>query len=198
MIELGGNLTAMATPFDGDGDVDFAAAGKLAVHLLEHGSDGLVVAGSTGEAATLDDGEQIALLKAVRADVGQSVPLICGSGTNDTRHSINLTREADRAGADAMLVVTPYYNKPNAAGMRAHVEAIAAITEKPIVLYNIPGRTVINVSPAELEALGEIKNVLAVKQANDAELGPSPAWRSSPATTTSSCAASSWVEPGAS
>ena len=172
MIQLGGNLTAMATPFDGDGEVDFAAAGRLATHLLEHGSDGLVVAGSTGEAATLDDEEQIALLRAVRSEVGDGVPLICGSGTNDTRHSVALTRAADEAGADAMLVVTPYYNKPNPAGIRAHVEAIAAATAKPIVLYNIPGRTVINVPPEDLAALAEIENVLGVKQANDDELGP--------------------------
>jgi len=172
MSDLGGVLTAMATPFDGDGAVDLDAAGRLAVHLLEHGSDGLVVAGSTGEAATLDDGEQIALLRAVRAAVGDEPTLICGSGTNDTRHSITLTRAADEAGADALLVVTPYYNKPNPAGIRAHVEAIAAATEKPIILYNIPSRTVINVSPQELEGLAEIENVVAVKQANDDELGP--------------------------
>ena len=170
--EIGGLLTAMATPFTGDGEVDYAAAGRLATYLLEHGSDGLVVAGSTGEAATLDDSEQIALLEAVRAEVGESVTLICGTGTNDTRHSVNLTRAADEAGADAMLVVTPYYNKPNPAGMRAHVETVAAATEKPIVLYNIPSRTVINVSPKELSALAGIDNVRAVKQANDAELGP--------------------------
>ena len=172
MSSLGGVLTAMATPFDGDGGVDFDAAAKLAVHLLENGSDGLVVAGSTGEAATLDDGEQIDLLRAVRSAVGEGTFLICGSGTNDTRHSVALTRAADEAGADAMLVVTPYYNKPNAAGMRAHVEAIAATTEKPIVLYNIPARTVVNVPPEQLADLAEIENVLAVKQANDAELGP--------------------------
>jgi 4-hydroxy-tetrahydrodipicolinate synthase len=169
--DIGGVLTAMATPFDEDGGVDHAAAGRLAVHLLEHGSDGLVVAGSTGEAATLDDGEQIDLLRAVRAEVGEEPLLICGSGTNDTRHSVALTRMADEAGADAMLVVTPYYNKPNPAGIRAHVAAIAAATEKPIVLYNIPSRTVINVPPDQLAALSEIENVVAVKQANDAELG---------------------------
>jgi 4-hydroxy-tetrahydrodipicolinate synthase len=172
MTELGGVLTAMATPFDGDGGVDHAAAGRLAAHLLENGSDGLVVAGSTGEAATLDDAEQIALLRAVRAEVGDDVVLVCGSGTNDTRHSINLTRAADEAGADALLVVTPYYNKPNKAGIRAHVEAIAAATDKPLILYNIPSRTVVNVSPAELAELATIDNVVAVKQANDAELGP--------------------------
>ena len=172
MSEFTGVLTAMATPFDGDGDVDFAAAAKLATYLLEHGSDGLVIAGSTGEAATLDDGEQIDLLKAVRAEVGEETLLICGSGTNDTRHSVALTQAADAAGADAMLVVTPYYNKPNPAGMRAHVEAIAASTEKPIILYNIPGRTVINVPPEQLADLATIDNVRGVKQANNDDLGP--------------------------
>lgn len=169
---IGGVLTAMATPFDEDGAVDHAAAGRLANHLLANGSDGLVVAGSTGEAATLDDDEQIELLSAVRAAVGDEAFLICGSGTNDTRHSVALTRRADEAGADAVLVVTPYYNKPNRAGMRAHVETIAAATEKPVVLYNIPARTVINVPPEDLAELAAIDNVVAVKQANDAELGP--------------------------
>src|SRR6185295_966041 len=139
---LSGVLTAMATPFDASGDVDYEAAARLAVHLLENGSDGLVVAGTTGEAATLNDEEQIDLLRAVRAEVGSEALLICGSGTNDTRHSVALTMAA--AGADAMLVVTPYYNKPNPAGIRAHVEAVAAATAKPIVIYNIPSRTVVN------------------------------------------------------
>lgn len=170
--DLGGVLTAMATPFADDGSLDHDAAGRLATRLLENGSDGLVVAGSTGEAATLDDDEQIALLRTVRSAVGEDPVLICGSGTNDTRHSVALTHAADEAGADAMLVVTPYYNKPNRAGMRAHVEAIAAVTEKPIVLYNIPSRTVINVPPEDLAELAEIDNVRAVKQANDDELGP--------------------------
>jgi len=167
---LSGVLTAMATPFDASGDVDFAAAAELAVHLLENGSDGLVVAGTTGEAATLNDEEQIDLLRAVRAEVGSEALLICGSGTNDTRHSVALTMAADDAGADAMLVVTPYYNKPNPAGIRAHVEAVAAATAKPIVIYNIPSRTVVNMPPELLAELAGIANVVAVKQANDAEL----------------------------
>ena len=171
MSEFSGVLTAMATPF-GAGDVDLAAAAKLAKFLLENGSDGLVLAGSTGEAATLDDGEKIDLLRAVRAEAGEGALLICGSGTNDTRHSVGLTQAADAAGADAMLVVTPYYNKPNPAGMRAHVEAIAAATEKPIILYNIPSRTVINVPPEQLADLATIENVRAVKQANNDDLGP--------------------------
>ena len=167
---LSGVLTAMATPFDASGDVDYEAAAKLAVHLLDNGSDGLVVAGTTGEAATLSDKEQIDLLRAVRAEVGPEALLICGSGTNDTRHSIALTKAADDAGADAMLVVTPYYNKPNPAGIRAHVEAVAGATAKPIVIYNIPSRTVVNMPPELLAELAGIANVVAVKQANDAEL----------------------------
>src|SRR6185369_16517623 len=107
-----GVLTAMATPFGNDGEVDLGAAAKLAARLLDNGSDGLVVAGTTGEAATLSDEEQIDLFRAVRAEVGEEPLLVCGSGTNDTRHSIGLTKAADEAGADAMLVVTPYYNKP--------------------------------------------------------------------------------------
>lgn len=162
----------MATPFDGGGEVDLEAGARLAAHLLENGSDGLVVAATSGESPTLDDTEKLDLLRAVRSEVGEGPLLICGTGSNDTRHSVELTAEADRAGADAMLVVTPYYNKPNPAGVRAHVEAVAATTEKPIVLYNIPSRCVTNVPPEELAALAEIDNVEAVKQANDAELGP--------------------------
>jgi 4-hydroxy-tetrahydrodipicolinate synthase len=172
MSGFSGVITAMATPFDERGEVDHAAAAGLAAHLLANGSDGLVVAGTTGEAATLTDEEQIDLLRAVRAEVGEGALLVCGSGTNDTRHSVALTRAADAAGADAMLVVTPYYNKPNRAGIKAHVEAVAAVTEKPIIVYNIPSRTVVNVSPEDLAELAAIDNVVAVKQANDAELGP--------------------------
>jgi 4-hydroxy-tetrahydrodipicolinate synthase len=172
MSRFSGVITAMATPFDERGEVDSAAAGRLAAHLLANGSDGLVVAGTTGEAATLSDEEQIDLLRAVRAEVGEAALLVCGSGTNDTRHSVALTAAADAAGADAMLVVTPYYNKPNRAGIRAHVEAVAAATAKPIIVYNIPSRTVVNVPPEDLAELATIDNVVAVKQANDAELGP--------------------------
>jgi len=172
MSDLRGVLTAMATPFDEGGRVDLAAAAGLARHLLEHGSDGLVVAATSGESPTLDDAEKLDLLRAVRSEVGEGPLLICGTGSNDTRHSVELTAAADEAGADAMLVVTPYYNKPNRAGFRAHVEAVAAATEKPIVLYNIPSRSVVNVPPEDLADLAGIENVQAVKQANDAELGP--------------------------
>ena len=117
MSEIGGVITAMATPFDLGGAVDEAAARRLAVHLVEHGSHGLVIAGSSGEAATLDDEEHIGLLRAVVDEVGDRAHVYCGTGTNDTRHSIELTKAAADAGAEAALIVTPYYNKPNPPGI---------------------------------------------------------------------------------
>jgi 4-hydroxy-tetrahydrodipicolinate synthase len=173
MKEIRGILTAMATPFDERGAVDTDSARRLAAHLLEHGSHGLVIGGSTGECPTLTDEETIELLRAVRAEVGDDVLLVCGTGTNDTRHSRELTKMAAAAGADAALVVAPYYNKPNRAGLRAHFEAVAAaVPELPMIAYNIPSRVVINMPPDLLAELAEIDNVVAVKQANDDELGP--------------------------
>jgi 4-hydroxy-tetrahydrodipicolinate synthase len=173
MKEIRGVLTAIATPFDVDGRVDHDAARRLAGHLLEHGSHGLVIAGTTGECPTLTDGEEIELLQAVRAEVGDEALLICGTGTNDTRHSCELTKMAADAGADASLVVVPYYNKPNEAGIRAHFEAVAAaVPELPMVMYNIPSRVIVNAAPDLLAELGQVDNIVAVKQANDAELGP--------------------------
>lgn len=173
MKAIEGVLTAMATPFDERGDVDVDAGRRLAAHLLEHGSHGLVVGGTTGECPTLTDEETIELLGAVRAEVSDGVLLICGTGTNDTRHSRELTKAAAAAGADASLVVAPYYNKPNRAGLKAHFEAVAeAVPELPMVVYNIPARVVINMSPDLLAELAQIDNIVAVKQANDDELGP--------------------------
>lgn len=173
MSEIRGLITAMATPFEPGGGVDEAAARRLAVHLVEHGSHGIVVAGSTGEAATLDDAEHIGLLRAVVEEVGDSCHVHCGTGTNDTRHSIELTKAAAEAGAEAALIVTPYYNKPNKAGIRAHFEAIAAaVPELPLIAYNIPSRVVVNVPPADLVELAEIDSVVSVKQANNDELEP--------------------------
>jgi 4-hydroxy-tetrahydrodipicolinate synthase len=170
---IGGVLTAMATPFDREGRVDELAARRLASHLIENGSHGVVVAGSTGEAATLDDEEHISLLRAIVSEIGDEATVVCGTGTNDTRHSIELTRAAEAAGAAAALIVTPYYNKPNFAGIRAHFEAIAAaVPGLPLIAYNIPSRVVVDVSPAELAQLGEIDSVVAVKQANNDELEP--------------------------
>jgi 4-hydroxy-tetrahydrodipicolinate synthase len=173
MKPIQGLLTAMATPFDERGEVDLAAGRRLAAHLLEHGSHGLVVGGTTGECPTLTDGETIELFRAVRAEVGEEVLLICGTGTNDTRHSRELTKMAADAGADASLVVAPYYNKPNRAGLRAHFEAVAeAVPELPMVMYNIPARVVVNMPPDLLAELSAVENIVAVKQANDEELGP--------------------------
>jgi 4-hydroxy-tetrahydrodipicolinate synthase len=172
MREIQGVITAMATPFEEGGAVDEAAARRLAAHLVEHGSHGVVVAGSSGEAATLDDGEHISLLRAVVEEIGDRAQVYCGTGTNDTRHSIELTRAAAEAGAEAALVVTPYYNKPNKAGIRAHFEAIAeAVPDLPLIAYNIPSRVVVNVPPQDLAELAEIDSVLAVKQANNDDMG---------------------------
>jgi 4-hydroxy-tetrahydrodipicolinate synthase len=173
MTAIRGVITAMATPFDEAGGVDEAAARRLAVHLVEHGSHGVLVAGTTGECPTLTDEEQISLLRAVRDELGGETLVVCGTGTNDTRHSRELTKKAAEAGADAGLVVAPYYNKPNRAGLRAHFEAVAeAAPELPIILYNIPSRVVVNMPPDFLSELSSIDNVVAVKQANDEELGP--------------------------
>jgi 4-hydroxy-tetrahydrodipicolinate synthase len=173
MKQIQGVITAMATPFDEDGGVDGDAGRRLAAHLLEHGSHGLVVGGTTGECPTLTDEETIDLFRSVRAEVGDDVLLVCGTGTNDTRHSRELTKKAAAAGADASLVVAPYYNKPNRAGLKAHFEAVAeAVPELPMVMYNIPSRVVINMPPELLAELGQVDNIVAVKQANDEELGP--------------------------
>lgn len=174
MKPIEGVITAMATPFDETGAVDADGARRLATHLLEHGSTGLVIAGTTGECPTLTDGEEIDLLRVVRAEVGDDALLICGTGTNDTRHSCELTKMAAEAGADASLVVAPYYNKPNRAGLRAHFETVAAaVPELPMVMYNIPSRVIVNVDPELLGELGrDVANIVAVKQANDDELGP--------------------------
>ncbi len=173
MKEIKGIITAMATPFAEDGTVDLDGARRLAAHLLEHGSHGLVVAGTSGECPTLTDGEEIELLQAVRAEVGDEVLLVCGTGTNDTRHSCELTRMAADSGADASLVVAPYYNNPNQAGLRAHFETVAAaVPELPMIVYNIPSRVIVNMPVPLLAELAKVENIVAVKQANNDELGP--------------------------
>jgi 4-hydroxy-tetrahydrodipicolinate synthase len=172
MPEIGGVLTAMVTPFAEDRSVDEAAARKLARHLIEHGSHGLVLAGTTGESPTIDDEETMGLLRAVRDEVGPEVLLICGAGSNDTRHSERLSAAAANNGADAVLAVTPYYSKPNFRGIKAHYEAVARAAGVPVVLYNIPSRVVVNLSGDQLAELAQIENIVAVKQANDDELGP--------------------------
>jgi 4-hydroxy-tetrahydrodipicolinate synthase len=165
----------MATAFDADDRFDLDAARKLARHLVEHGSDGLVVAGTTGESPTLDDEEKLALLGAVLDEVGDEATVILGSGSNDTRHSVELTRAAADAGAHGGLVVTPYYNRPNPAGLRGHFEAVAeGSPDLPLILYNIPARVVVNMEPDFLADLAEIPNVVALKEANDDQLQAIP------------------------
>ena len=164
--DLGAILTAMVTPFDSDGAVREDATRRLARHLVEHGSDGVVVAGTTGEAATLDDAEKLRLIEIVVDEIGDSATVVAGTGSNDTAHTVDLTRRASGLGVNAVLVVTPYYNKPNRRGLVAHFSAAAAATDLPVLLYNIPARCVINLEPDLLAELGRIDNVVGVKQAN--------------------------------
>jgi 4-hydroxy-tetrahydrodipicolinate synthase len=162
---LGEVLTAMVTPFNGDGAVNIEGFKRLCTYLVDNGSDGLVVAGTTGEAPTLSDEERLQLFAAAVETVGDRASIVAGTGTYSTAHSVHLTREADAIGVDGYLVVTPYYNKPPVRGIVAHFEAIAAETDKPIIAYNIPQRVVLNLEPESLAELAEIPNVQYVKQA---------------------------------
>jgi 4-hydroxy-tetrahydrodipicolinate synthase len=164
-LVLGQILTAIVTPFAEDGSVNVDGFKRLCVHLVENGSDGVVVAGTTGEAPTLSDEERLGLFAAAIEAVGDRAKIVAGTGTYSTAHSVHLTREAHELGVDAFLVVTPYYNKPPVRGILAHFEAIATVTDKPIVVYNIPQRVVINLEPDTLAELAEIPNVQYVKQA---------------------------------
>lgn len=166
MSMLGNVLTAMVTPFEEDGSVDFDALQALARHLVEHGSDGIVAAGTTGEASTLSDEEQLDVIRAVVEAVGDVATVVAGTGTNDTRHSMQLTERASQLGIDGALVVAPYYNKPPQRGIVAHFEAVAKVSPLPIVVYNIPGRVVVNIESETMTRLAEIETVRAVKQAN--------------------------------
>jgi 4-hydroxy-tetrahydrodipicolinate synthase len=168
---IGGILTAMVTPFDRDGALNEDAAARLMQHLLENGSDGLVLAGSTGEGATLTDEEKARLWEIGVAESGDAT-IIAGAGTYDTHHTVELTRRAAAIGVDGMLVVTPYYVRPNRRGIKAHFEAVAAATDKPIVAYNIPSRTATDMPNDLLAELAEIDNVVAVKQARYDDLAP--------------------------
>jgi 4-hydroxy-tetrahydrodipicolinate synthase len=162
---LGEVLTAIATPFRDDGSVDLEAFAGLAAHLVDNGSDGLVVAGTTGEGPTLTDAEKLELFAAAVDAVGGRATVVANTGSNDTAHSVELTREAHELGVDGFLVVTPYYNKPPPRGIVAHFQAIAGVTDKAIIVYNIPQRVVVNIEPETMAELAEIPPVAAVKQA---------------------------------
>jgi 4-hydroxy-tetrahydrodipicolinate synthase len=161
----------MATPFDADGRVNEEAFVALLHHLLDNGSDGVVVAGTTGEGSTMTDEEKLRLCELAVAESGDAT-VIAGTGSNDTGHSIELTQRAAELGVDAMLVVTPYYNKPNRRGVVAHFSAVAQATDKPIVVYNIPSRCVVDIPNDLLAELAQIENVAAVKQARFEDIVP--------------------------
>ncbi len=163
---LGRVLTAIVTPFRDDGAVDYDAFQRLARHLVENGSDGIVVAGTTGESPNLSDDERLELFRAAIEAVGADATVVAGTGTYSTAHSVHLTEHAAKLAVDAVLVVTPYYNKPPQRGIVAHFEAIARASDKPIVVYNIPARVVVNIEPETISRLAEIETVRAVKQAN--------------------------------
>jgi 4-hydroxy-tetrahydrodipicolinate synthase len=164
---LGEVLTAIVTPFDARGAIDIEKFTELGGYLVDNGSDGLVVAATTGESPTLTDEERLSLIAAAVDAVGDRATVVAGTGTYSTAHSIHLTQKAERLGVDGFLVVTPYYNKPPQRGIVEHFRAIAAVTERPIVVYNIPGRVVVNIEPETIGELARIPNVVAVKQAND-------------------------------
>ena len=164
---LGEVLTATVTPFDADGAVDYERYRELCAFLVDNGSDGIVVSGTTGESPTLSDGERVELLRVAIDAIGDRATVLAGTGTNSTTHSIHLTEEAHEAGADGFLVVTPYYNKPPPRGIVEHFKAVAAASDRPVMVYNIPSRVVINIEPETMAQLAEIPNVTSVKQAND-------------------------------
>jgi 4-hydroxy-tetrahydrodipicolinate synthase len=160
-------LTAIVTPFREDGSVDFHRFATLAHYLLEHGSDGIVVAGTTGESPTLSEDERLELFRVAVGAVGEQATVIAGTGTYSTAESIHFTEQAHEIGVDGFLVVTPYYSKPPQRGIVEHFKAIASASDKPVIVYNIPGRVVINIESETMAKLAEIENVKAVKQAND-------------------------------
>ena len=165
-MELGRLLTAMVTPFDREGQVDYEQAKRLALALLESGSDGLVVAGTTGESPTLSHEEKLTLFGEVKAAVGNRGAVIAGTGTYNTAESVELTRTAEQIGVDGVLLTTPYYSKPPQEGLYRHFAAIAGATSLPCIIYNIPGRTAVNVTAETQVRLAEIPNMVGVKESS--------------------------------
>jgi 4-hydroxy-tetrahydrodipicolinate synthase len=164
---LGEVLTAIVTPFHQDGSLDVDAFRRLAVHLVDNGSDGLVVAGTTGESPTLTDAEKLELFAAALEAVGDRATVVANTGTYDTHHSAHLTGEAHDLGVHGILAVTPYYNKPPQRAIVRHFQEIAVMTDKPVIAYNIPSRVVVNIEPQTMDELAQIENVAGVKQAYD-------------------------------
>lgn len=165
-MNFGQVLTAMVTPFDSKGNIDLEQTTVLVEYLLENGTEGLIIAGTTGESPTISTEEKLTLFKHVVKVVNNRVPVIAGTGSNDTVASIALTKEAEAIGVDAIMLVTPYYNKPDQRGLYAHFSAIADVTALPVMLYNIPGRSVVNMSAETVIRLSKIKNIVSVKEAS--------------------------------
>ena len=163
---MGRLLTAMVTPFDARGEVDYRQAKKLALSLLDSGSDGLVVSGTTGESPTLSREEKLRLFSEIRSAVADRGTVVAGTGNNDTRESQKLTREAERIGVDACMLVVPYYNRPTQQGLLEHFKAVAQSTTLPCIIYNVPSRTVTNLAAATLIKLSQIDNIVGVKEAS--------------------------------
>ncbi len=166
MVLFGRVSTAMVTPFDSKGHIDFAKTTSLINHLIENGSDSLVIAGTTGESPTLSKEEKIALFQHVVKVVDKRVPVIAGTGSNNTYATIELTKKAEEIGVDAVMIVAPYYNKPNQEGLYQHFKAAAEATTLPVMVYNIPGRSVVNILPETIIRLSKIDNIVAVKEAS--------------------------------
>ena len=169
-VDFGSILTAMVTPFDADGRVDEDSAVELMRHLVEHGSDGLVICGTTGEASTLDDEEHLGMIRLAVEEMKDECTIVAGVGSNDTRHAIHLTERATELRPDALLHVNPYYNRPSRRGIVRHFEEVCRATDLPIVLYNIPQRTGSDMPNDLLAELAQLENIVAVKQANPANL----------------------------
>ncbi len=159
-------ITAMATPFREDGAVDYDRAGELARRLVDTGSTGIVVAGTTGESPTLTDEEKLQLLQVVKETVAGRAAVLAGTGTYDTAHSVHLSRQAQRVGADGLLVVVPYYNRPTQEGLYRHFKTVAESTDLPVLMYNIPGRTGTNMLPETVSRLSEVRNIAGIKEAS--------------------------------
>lgn len=166
MVHFGRVSTAMVTPFDNKGNIDFRRTSKLVDHLIGNGTDSLVVAGTTGESPALTTEEKLALFDQVVKTASGRVPVIAGTGSNNTHASVELTKKAQDIGVDAIMLVAPYYNKPNQAGLYKHFETVAAATDLPIMLYNIPGRSSVNIMPETIIELAKIDNIKAVKEAS--------------------------------
>ena len=160
-----GSAVALVTPFNENG-VDFEKLGQLVEYHIKNNTDALVVCGTTGEATTMSDKEQLSVIKYVVDKTNKRIPVIAGTGSNNTMHSVYLSQEAERLGADGLLIITPYYNKANNAGLKLHFETIANSVNLPIIMYNVPGRTCMNMKPSLVAELAKIKNIVAIKEAS--------------------------------